>query len=163
MYTRRQIEYLAFISQYSSLMGIAPSEVDLAAYFEVTGPSAHQMVVTLERKGAIKRIPETARSIRVLTPPDTLPTIGWQKSRHHQPKNRNPTEVDAVIEFADFLAARICSRMTAPILVIGPLRSLAARVAARLQALKAPDSTIVQVIENLLSLPWRLERRRGRK
>jgi DNA-binding MarR family transcriptional regulator len=41
--------------------------------FEVTPPSMHQMVLTLEREGLIRRIPSAARSIEVLVVPELLP------------------------------------------------------------------------------------------
>ena len=47
-------------------MGLSPSEGDIAAFFGVAGSSAHQMVVTLEKKGALRRIGGVARSIQVL-------------------------------------------------------------------------------------------------
>lgn len=63
--TRRQAEYLAFIAQYRDLLGASPSEGDIAHFFGVSAPSAHQMVVTLEAKGLLHRLPGVARSARV--------------------------------------------------------------------------------------------------
>jgi DNA-binding MarR family transcriptional regulator len=44
-------------------------------YFQVSAPSVHQMVVTLEKRGLIARVPGQARTIRVLLPPDELPDL----------------------------------------------------------------------------------------
>ncbi|MGH2409245.1 MAG: hypothetical protein ACRDGS_02635, partial [Chloroflexota bacterium] len=44
-------QYLAFIGAYTRLHGRPPSEAEIATYFMVSPPSAHQMVVTLERSG----------------------------------------------------------------------------------------------------------------
>src|ERR1035437_695015 len=42
-------------------------------YFRVSPPSVHQMVLTLERSGFIRRQPGVARSIEMLVDPEHLP------------------------------------------------------------------------------------------
>lgn len=74
-YTARQGQYLAFIHAYSKLHGQPPAEVDMQRYFNVSAPAVHQMVVTLEKRGLIQRVPGQARTIRVLLPPDALPEL----------------------------------------------------------------------------------------
>ena len=74
--TKKQAQYLAFIHTYTTLHGRPPAETDLRAYFKVTPPSVHQMILTLERRGFISRVPRTPRSIRVLVPPEKLPALG---------------------------------------------------------------------------------------
>lgn len=74
--TSRQLQYMIFIAQYLELVGVAPSEGDIADYFGVSGPSAHQMVVTLETKGLLARLPGQSRSIRLLVSGNGLPVIG---------------------------------------------------------------------------------------
>jgi len=44
-------------------------------YFQVSPPSVHQMVLTLEKRGLIERTPGAARSIRILMPADELPEL----------------------------------------------------------------------------------------
>jgi Mn-dependent DtxR family transcriptional regulator len=44
-------------------------------YFRVSPPSVHQMVMTLERAGLIRRQPRTPRSIEVLVDPKYLPEL----------------------------------------------------------------------------------------
>jgi repressor LexA len=44
-------------------------------YFQVTPPSVHQMILTLEARGLISRIPWTPRSIQVLAPKEELPEL----------------------------------------------------------------------------------------
>jgi len=39
-------------------------------HFKVTAPTVHQMVLTLERNGLVKRQPGVARSIQILVPPE---------------------------------------------------------------------------------------------
>jgi DNA-binding MarR family transcriptional regulator len=44
-------------------------------HFQVTPPSVHQMVLTLERQGFIRRQPGVARSIEMLVDPERLPVL----------------------------------------------------------------------------------------
>ena len=46
-------------------------------HFQVSPPSVHQMIVTLERNGLIQRQPGVARSIQVLVAPKDLPILKW--------------------------------------------------------------------------------------
>jgi hypothetical protein len=48
---------------------------ELLRFFGVTAPSVHQMVLTLERAGLIRRQPGLARSIGLLVEPDSLPRL----------------------------------------------------------------------------------------
>lgn len=74
-YTERQGQFLAYLHQYSILNGCAPSEADMQRFFQVTPPSVHQMVLTLERRGFIRRVPGQARSITLIVPPESLPPL----------------------------------------------------------------------------------------
>jgi len=81
-FTPKQGQYLAFIHAYSLVMGRPPAEADMQRHFRVTPPSVHQMVLTLERAGLIRRKPRVARSIEVLVNPETLPSL---HPSHDQP------------------------------------------------------------------------------
>ncbi len=74
-FTEKQGQYLAFIDAYTRLNGRPPAEADLQRHFRVSPPSVHQMVLTLERAGLIRRQPGTARSIEVLVDPERLPVL----------------------------------------------------------------------------------------
>jgi Mn-dependent DtxR family transcriptional regulator len=74
-FTAKQGQYLAFIHAYTLVNGRPPAEADLQRFFQVTPPSVHQMVLTLERSGLIQRQPGTARSIKLLVEPETLPPL----------------------------------------------------------------------------------------
>ncbi len=52
-FTPKQGQYLAYIHLYTRLHRRPPAEADIQQYFQVTPPSVHQMVVTLERAGFI--------------------------------------------------------------------------------------------------------------
>ena len=74
-FTPKQGQYLAFIHAYTLVIGRPPAEADLQRFFQVTPPSVHQMVLTLERNGLIRRQPGRARSIKVLVDPEALPPL----------------------------------------------------------------------------------------
>jgi DNA-binding MarR family transcriptional regulator len=74
-FTPTQGQYLAFIYAYTLVLGRPPAEADLQRYFAVSPPSVHQMILTLERQGFIRRQPRVARSIELLLPPELLPIL----------------------------------------------------------------------------------------
>jgi DNA-binding MarR family transcriptional regulator len=74
-FTEKQGQYLAFIWTYGLLNGRPPAERDMQRFFAVTPPSVHQMILTLERAGLIRRQPGIARSIELLVEPDSLPRL----------------------------------------------------------------------------------------
>ena len=74
-FTPKQGQYLAFIHLYMRLHRRPPAETDMQQYFRVSPPSVHQMVLTLERRGFIRRQPGTARSIELLVDPKLLPEL----------------------------------------------------------------------------------------
>ena len=74
-YTRRQGQFLAFIYYYTKVNGRPPAEADMQRYFQVSPPSVHQMVVILEKRGHIARVPGQGRSIRLLLPREKLPDL----------------------------------------------------------------------------------------
>jgi repressor LexA len=74
-YTPKQGQYLAFIYYYSKLHGQPPAEADMQRYFKVTAPSVHQMVLSLEKRGLIVRVPGQPRTIQVLLPREELPDL----------------------------------------------------------------------------------------
>ncbi|KRR09040.1 LexA family protein [Bradyrhizobium valentinum] len=74
-FTPKQGQYLAFIHLYTRLHRRPPAEADMQRYFRVSPPSVHQMVLTLEREGFIRRQPRAARSIELLIDPGQLPEL----------------------------------------------------------------------------------------
>jgi Mn-dependent DtxR family transcriptional regulator len=73
--TSTQGQYLAFIYAYTRVLRRPPAEADIQKYFEVTPPTVHRMLITLERKGLIRRTPRVARSIELLIAPESLPVL----------------------------------------------------------------------------------------
>jgi DNA-binding MarR family transcriptional regulator len=74
-FTDKQGQYLAFIHAYTLVLGRPPAEADMQRHFHVAPPSIHQMVLSLERAGLIRRRPGVARSIELLVEPERLPPL----------------------------------------------------------------------------------------
>jgi len=74
-FTEKQGQYLAFIYDYSRIFRRPPAEADMQRHFRISPPSVHQMVLTLERAGLIRRQPGVARSIELLVAPEDLPIL----------------------------------------------------------------------------------------
>ncbi len=74
-YTQTQGRYLAFIHSYSTLHGYPPAEAEIQRYFKVSPSAVHQMILTLEKRGLIERLPGQARTIRVLLSLEELPSL----------------------------------------------------------------------------------------
>lgn len=74
-FTDKQGQYLAFIYTYTLLNGRAPAEADFQRFFKVTPPAVHQMVVELERRGLITRVPGQPRTIQVTLRDDEVPRL----------------------------------------------------------------------------------------
>jgi len=73
--TKKQGQYLAFLHYYMKMNGRPPAECEMERYFKVSPPSVHQMILNLEKKGFISRIPGQARSIQLLIPRGEVPDL----------------------------------------------------------------------------------------
>ena len=76
-FTERQGQYLAFIDAYTRVHGRPPAEIDMQRHFRVSPPSVHQMVLTLERLGLVRRQPGAAQhrgAPRPRRPPRPMPS-----------------------------------------------------------------------------------------
>ena len=74
-FTEKQGQFLAFIYYYSKIHRRPPAEADLQAYFRVSPPAVHDMILTLEHLGYINRVPGQARSIRLRVVRADLPDL----------------------------------------------------------------------------------------
>jgi hypothetical protein len=74
-FTSKQGRYLAFIHEYTTLHGVPPAEHEMQRFFGVSPPTVHQMILTLEKNGLIRRTPGEARSIKVLVPSEGIPRL----------------------------------------------------------------------------------------
>jgi DNA-binding MarR family transcriptional regulator len=78
-FTEKQGHYLAFFYTYSHMFRRPLAETDMQRHFQGSPPSVHQMIVTLERNGLIRRQPGVARSIEILVAPQDIPILDWLK------------------------------------------------------------------------------------
>lgn len=74
-YSERQGQYLAFIHAYTKVNGRPPAQADIQRFFAVTAPSVHQMLLSLERRGLLRRTPGQPRGLEVLVAPEDLPVL----------------------------------------------------------------------------------------
>jgi Mn-dependent DtxR family transcriptional regulator len=74
-FTDKQGQYLAFIHMYTLVNGTPPAQADMQRFFRVTPPTVHRMVIELESRGLIHRVPGSARSLRVAIQLHLLPQL----------------------------------------------------------------------------------------
>jgi repressor LexA len=74
-FTEKQGQYLAYIYNYVKIHGRGRAEADLERHFKTTPPTIHQLILKLEEKGLISRVPGQPRSIRLLIEPEELPRL----------------------------------------------------------------------------------------
>jgi repressor LexA len=74
-FTPKQGQYLAFMYYFTKLHGRPPAEADLQQYFKVSPPVVHQMILALERRGFITRVPGKARSVGLRVARSELPEL----------------------------------------------------------------------------------------
>jgi hypothetical protein len=75
--TRQQGQFLAFIREYMmrNEAGVAPSHADFQRFFNLTPPSVNSMLIRLEQRGFIRRVPGKARAIELTINPDWFPPL----------------------------------------------------------------------------------------
>lgn len=74
-YTRRQLDILRFLGGYIEEHGMSPTLEEIGEHLGVHRVTVFQHMNALERRGAVRRSPQLARSIEVLDP-DFLPSAG---------------------------------------------------------------------------------------
>ena len=74
-FTEKQGQYLAFIHTYTLLNRHPPAEADFQRFFAVSPPTVHDMIMGLERRGLISRVPRQPRSIKLIIQPADLPQL----------------------------------------------------------------------------------------
>ena len=72
-----RVNVLAFIREYMmrNEAGVAPSHADLQRFFNLTAPSVNSMLIRLEQRGFIHRMPGKARAIEIIIQPDSIPPL----------------------------------------------------------------------------------------
>jgi DNA-binding MarR family transcriptional regulator len=74
-FTAKQGQYLAFIHTYTLLHREPPAEADFQRFFQVTPPVIHDMIVKLEQRGLISRVPRQPRTIKLRVSSEELPAL----------------------------------------------------------------------------------------
>ena len=74
-YTPKQGQYLSFIYYYTKLNDYPPTERDMQKYFKTTPPTVHAMILELEKRQLIERIPNEPRSIKLLLAREKIPDL----------------------------------------------------------------------------------------
>ena len=75
LYTEKEGQYLAFIFYYKKINGVSPAQIDLQRYFEVSPPTVHNMLLKLEKKNLINRVPNAPRSLTINIKECELPRL----------------------------------------------------------------------------------------
>lgn len=75
--TRQQGQFLAFIREYMmrNYAGVAPTHAAFQRFFNLTAPSVNSMLIRLERRGFIRRVPHQARAIELAIAPALIPPL----------------------------------------------------------------------------------------
>jgi DNA-binding MarR family transcriptional regulator len=75
--TRQQGQFLAFIREYllRNESGVAPSHADFQRFFNLTPPSVNSMLIRLQQRGFIRRIPHQARAIELTISAERIPPL----------------------------------------------------------------------------------------
>ena len=75
--TRQQGQFLAFIREYMmrNEAGIAPTHAIFQQFFNLTAPSVNSMLVRLEKRGFVRRVPGKARAIELTISTDRIPQL----------------------------------------------------------------------------------------
>ena len=75
--TRQQGQFLAFIREYMmrNEAGVAPTHAILQQFFNLTAPSVNSMLIRLEKRGFIRRVPGKARAIKLTISTDRIPQL----------------------------------------------------------------------------------------
>ncbi len=82
MLTRKQLELLLFINERLKEEGVPPSFEEMKEALNLQSKSGvHRLIVALEERGFLKRMPNRARALEVLKLPDShSPSLGSRKA-----------------------------------------------------------------------------------
>ncbi len=75
IYTEKQGQYLAFIYYYTKINRVPPAHADFENWFQTAPSTVHQMILQLEKKNLIRRIPNIPRSITISISEENLPKL----------------------------------------------------------------------------------------
>ncbi|WP_273722647.1 transcriptional repressor LexA [Bartonella sp. AU18XJBT] len=140
MLTCKQYELLLFIHNHIKETGVPPSFEEMKNALELSSKSGiHKLIIALEQRGFIRRLPNRARAVEVIRLPEKI-TFSLSLARKISPSiiERNKREISKSLSNLDNLDEEEKKNITIPIM---------GRISA-----SVPASAILQQI-NTLSLP----------
>ncbi len=118
MLTRKQSELLRFIHERLKESGVAPSFDQMTDALDLRSKSGiHRLIIALEERGFIRRLPNRARALEVLKMPESSIPPSPQRSQKFTPsviegtlgRNRPITDEDAAAAVAVPVMGRIAA------------------------------------------------------
>lgn len=98
MLTPNQAKCLSAIEQHMAARGVAPSYDDLKEVLGLRSKSGiHRMILALEERGRIRRLPYRARAIEIIKPQSSPSAEYWQGFRDGAEAERRKLEEAAVL------------------------------------------------------------------
>src|SRR6202051_177268 len=86
MLTRKQHELLMFINQRLASTGVAPSFDEMKDALDLRSKSGiHRLIMALEERGFIRRLPNRARALEVLRLPESTAAPGPVRGQKFSP------------------------------------------------------------------------------
>lgn len=75
-FTERQLKILNFLRSYIQERGVSPTLEEIAKNFDISRVTAHEHIRALEKKGALHKVPNHARSIELADDPRSKKSRG---------------------------------------------------------------------------------------
>lgn len=86
MLTRKQSELLRFINERLKEAGVPPSFDEMKEALDLRSKSGiHRLIIALEERGFIRRLPNRARALEVLRLPESATPSGMSRQRRFEP------------------------------------------------------------------------------
>ena len=86
MLTRKQSELLRFINERLKEAGVPPSFDEMKEALDLRSKSGiHRLIIALEERGFIRRLPNRARALEVLRLPESSTPSGLNRARRFEP------------------------------------------------------------------------------
>src|SRR6201991_5198800 len=93
MLTKKQHQLLLFIRDRMARDGVAPSFDEMKEALELQSKSGiHRLIMALEERGFLRRLPHRARALEVIKVPDTMAERSLAE-RHERPTGFTPNVI----------------------------------------------------------------------
>ncbi|MCV9963641.1 hypothetical protein OIU34_17210 [Pararhizobium sp. BT-229] len=99
MLTKRQRDLLVFLSNHVNERGLMPAYVEMASAIGVASKSGiHRLVLALEERGYIRRIPNRARAIEIIRVPRSAGGEGASRYAMEIARSLSVEALEAILE-----------------------------------------------------------------